>query len=115
MDVIGHYFTKIFYDDNCKGYDFVWGTTFFLNDGAGKFKTIDAADAMPQLSQTASSIYKRPWADSRMESGAIIPLKNDSAGFIGLQLVRLYSTVSGVKNPRLIVQKFSSSQVKNIK
>jgi hypothetical protein len=114
MDVIGHYFTKIFYDNSCNIFGRIWGTTFFINDGSGNFKVIDGADAVPQLAKSAESIYGKSY-DKRMEVGALIPLKNDNSGFRGLQLVRINSKDNDVINSRLNIQKFTTAQIRKIK
>jgi hypothetical protein len=84
MDIIGHYFSTR--EEN-------WGTTFFMNDGTGKFTLIEGKDMFPQLL-------------INNQVGAIIPISKTDTTLTGIQFVR-----NGTRNVYL-AQKFTTSQLK---
>ena len=96
LDVIGYYFTVGYGSTSAQ----LWGTMFFLNDGHGNFSVVDGVDVFPQL---AAYPY-RDRQDYRSDVGAIIPISNDSRGFVGLQLLS-----EPDQKGKYLVQKFSSS------
>jgi hypothetical protein len=98
MDVIGYYFT-IGYGSNAGQ---LWGTTFFINDGLGNFKTVEGADVFPQISSIPYANQK----DYRADVGAIIPVSNTASGFVGLQLLSEPNQAG-----KYTVQKFTSEQL----
>jgi hypothetical protein len=84
MDIIGHYFSTK--EEN-------WGTTFFINDGTGKFTLVEGKTMFPQLL-------------INNQVGAIIPVSKTDTTLTGIQFVR-----NGTRGVYL-AQKFTTSQLK---
>ena len=102
-DVIGLYFTLIQKSPQ------LFGTTFFLNDGRGNFKAVDASTVFPEL-----AVARYHWMadkDNYKDLGTIIPISNGPEGFVGLQLFS-----SAYPQGQFTVKEFTSPQltIKNL-
>jgi len=72
----------------------------------GNFNVIDAVDVFPQLAEYP---YKGE-GDSRAHVGAIVPIRNDTNGFTGLQLLS-----APHQTGKYTVQGFTTNQISKLK
>jgi hypothetical protein len=86
LDLVGHYWNKSFNQPR-------WGTTLFINDGAGRFDRIDGQDAFPEIWRATSHV-------NRLGLGAFFPTRIHDDGTDGL-----FFTVDdrSASNPRLVI------------
>jgi len=109
MDVIGHYWTKLRRGANREVYGTIWGTTFFFNDGHGRFSPVEARDVFPALavnSREAGQTY-----DERTQIGMIVPLRHDAIEFEGLRILPWWDGAQRAPQYVISVQKFTSKSL----